>query len=145
MPQNCCSSHLKLLRKMRKRTTTWVASWRTKVSELEAIDELKRAVELQRDFADGYRALGLASQRTGDANGAIAAFRRVVELQPDNPDARNNLGLALVQSGDAANAVVEFQTALRLQPETVVTAEIWAWLTCSEQISTQRLRNSALQ
>jgi len=51
----------------------------------EAAAELDRALELDQEIPSGYQRLGLAKLRSGDEDGAIAAFRRSVE-QGANPD-----------------------------------------------------------
>jgi Flp pilus assembly protein TadD len=60
---------------------------------------------------------GLALDRSGDTNSALAAFRRSVEANPENAEARFAVGRVALKLGQAQQAAGEFQTVLRLQPE----------------------------
>lgn len=58
------------------------------VNELdEAFEHLEQALELDRSNPGVYRSLGMAHQRAGNKQEAIANFRRYLELAGDPPDA----------------------------------------------------------
>ena len=72
----------------------------------EALEELRKAAALKPDWFDLQIELGLASQRAGDGEGAVAAFGEAVKLRPQDAEAYNDLGLALIQKGDARGRLV---------------------------------------
>lgn len=49
-----------------------------------AIDEYKKALELNRDYANAFYNLGLAYLKIKDNDSALAAFREVLRLVPDS-------------------------------------------------------------
>ena len=101
---------------MPKRTTISDWFYKTNTAPMQAIEELKGD-----QAATGFRGcpatLGALLQRSGDNEGAVAAFRSVARLRPQDADAHNNLGLALIQSGDAAGSIPEFESAIRIKPD----------------------------
>lgn len=59
---------------------------------------------------------GLALDRSGDRNSALASFRRAVEANPESPEAHFGAGRLLLALGRAQEAASELETVLRLQP-----------------------------
>jgi Flp pilus assembly protein TadD len=64
---------------------------------------------------DAYT-LGVALDRSGDKDAALAQFRRAVQLGPADARTRGALALALVQSGAAVEALPHFAESVRLSP-----------------------------
>ncbi|MCP4662182.1 MAG: tetratricopeptide repeat protein [bacterium] len=60
--------------------------------------------------------LGIARQRLGWTEGAIAQFRQVLQKTPDRPEPNFNLGLLLTAEGKFEEAAVFFQRTLELRP-----------------------------
>jgi len=60
--------------------------------------------------------LGIARQRLGWTEGAIAQFRQVLEEAPDRPEPNFNLGLLLLGEGKFEQAAALFQRTLELRP-----------------------------
>lgn len=60
--------------------------------------------------------LGIARQRLGWTEGAIAQFRQVLEEAPDRPEPHFNLGLLLLGEGKLEEAAVLFRRTLELRP-----------------------------
>ena len=83
----------------------------------DALEEFKRCAALKPDWFELQVELGIASQRAGDIDAAIAAFEHAAKLNPQDAEVYNDLGLALVQKGDAAGSLPQFQKALQLRPE----------------------------
>ncbi|MFD5825485.1 tetratricopeptide repeat protein [Lentzea sp. NPDC060358] len=75
----------------------------------EAIHHLDRATRLQHDFAEWWRALGVAQSRKGDYTAAVNALSEAVRLNPADADAYSSLGGAhrriARESGDRAELV----------------------------------------
>ncbi len=75
---------------------------------------------------------GLAAQRAGDVEKAIAAYRTAVATEPRLAPAQFNLGQLLRQRGDIAAAAIAFDAAVRLRPGA---ADAWVSLgVCREQL-----------
>ena len=66
----------------------------------DAVDFLKKIVELQPDDARGWHDLGDALAAEGRTEEAQEAFQRAVELDPENSSALANLGHASLAVGD---------------------------------------------
>ncbi|MGH9613857.1 MAG: tetratricopeptide repeat protein [Bryobacteraceae bacterium] len=60
---------------------------------------------------------GIAAQKQGRLNEAIAEFRKVTELAPDLPAAFVNLGAAYMQSRNYGAAIAPLKRALELNPD----------------------------
>ena len=61
---------------------------------LQAIEQYRKAVELNTTFAAGYARLGLCYTKVGQYDLAIQALKRACDLQPASPQLWNNLGYA---------------------------------------------------
>ncbi len=82
----------------------------------EAVESLRRAVELRPTYVVAINNLGIALRELGQAKEALAQFRRAVELEPAFAPARTNLGQALLNYKEAEEALVHCQEAVRLDP-----------------------------
>jgi eukaryotic-like serine/threonine-protein kinase len=85
----------------------------------EAIQELRRALEISPTSDDAHRRLGMAYLRTGKADEAIAALRKAVEINPFFWNNHNALGAAYLQIGDYAASVASNTRVVELEPENV--------------------------
>jgi Flp pilus assembly protein TadD len=83
----------------------------------EALDGLKRAVELDPDLPSARYELGKALIQTDDIQGAVAQFRKTIELLPEYASAWGNLGAALGELEDFAGASFALARAVELDPE----------------------------
>ncbi len=70
----------------------------------EALDFLKRAVQLQPGDWSLYSATGVAYDQTGDYANARLAYQQALAMQPGNASVLNNYALSRMQAGDAAGA-----------------------------------------
>src|SRR5262249_23474210 len=82
----------------------------------EAEAALRKAIDLQPDYAQAHYNLGLALRNQGKLAEAEAAFRKAIELQPDFAEAYVGLGLALKNQGKLAEAVKAYRRAVELKP-----------------------------
>ena len=85
----------------------------------KASGEIRKAVQLDPNFAEGYRWLGdlLVSSPRRIYDQAIQAYQKAVELWPDYADAFVGLGDARQAKGQYDEAIAEYQKALALEPE----------------------------
>lgn len=82
----------------------------------EALPVLRESAARHPGFAIDTYTLGVALDRTGDKNAALAQFRRAVQLAPGEARTRGALALALMQSGGAAESLPHFAESVRLSP-----------------------------
>jgi type IV pilus assembly protein PilF len=79
-----------------------------------ALEEAKRAVQIDPTFAEAYGLLGLIYMQLDDRPAADSNFSRALQIDPSNPDLNNNYGWFLCQQpGRERDAVGYFQRALR--------------------------------
>jgi len=74
---------------------------------------------IQWERADDFDALierGLAQQRSGDLQGALADYDRAL-LQKRSALVLNNRGCALLESGETARAITDLREAIALEPD----------------------------
>jgi tetratricopeptide (TPR) repeat protein len=83
----------------------------------EAIEEMKRAVNLAPNSDEGYRGLASAYLRSGRKNEAIEAYEKAIQIAPYYWNNHNELGLAYLELGDYGKAVPTFQRIVELAPE----------------------------
>jgi tetratricopeptide (TPR) repeat protein len=69
-----------------------------------------------RKHTQAYENPGLAKQRKGDLDGAIADFSQAIELDPRLADAYQNRGLAKSSKGDSQGSADDYERAKKLKP-----------------------------
>lgn len=77
-----------------------------------ALQDLKRAVELDDENSEAYNALGVLYQRVDDYANAEASFKKAVALKSDNYGARNNYGRFLCGRGKYPEAFAQFHQVI---------------------------------
>jgi len=82
-----------------------------------ALEELRRAAELQPRSAQAWLGLAEKLKQAGDLTGAEQQYRRAIAIQPDFAAAYDGLATLLLESGRAAEAAAAFREAVRLSPE----------------------------
>ena len=93
------------------------AELRSKGSVGEAINHLKKALEIKPDYADAHINLANILLQQGKLNEAITHFQWVLQIIPDYPEVHNNLGSALLQKGRVDEAMAHCRKALQLKPD----------------------------
>lgn len=76
-----------------------------------ALEEAKRAVQIDSRYAPAHGLLGLIYMDIGDRGEAEASFGRALRLEPDNSSILNNYGWFLCQTGRERESVDFFQRA----------------------------------
>jgi tetratricopeptide (TPR) repeat protein len=64
----------------------------------EAIEALSKTVELQPDYVEAHYLLGVAFEKQGNAQQALAAFQRSLQLNPNNIDAMSEIAVLLTSA-----------------------------------------------
>jgi len=83
----------------------------------EAVDEYKKAIELDRNSADLHHGLGLAYMKLSDRAKATEAFKEAIRLRPGWAEAHYDLGRAYHELGQYEAAASSFEEAIRLEPD----------------------------
>jgi Flp pilus assembly protein TadD len=82
----------------------------------EAIARLRKAVEIDPEFAAAHMNLGYALDKKGNLDEAIVQFRRTLELTPGSAAARYNLASLLARKGNLAEAIAQYRKVLEADP-----------------------------
>lgn len=80
----------------------------------DAIDALQKATVFLPDDASAHNTLGVALQKAGRINEALAEFRLAVQFNPKHFEAHGNLGNTLRDMGKVSEAVACYRTALSI-------------------------------
>jgi len=74
-----------------------------------AVRSFRRAVALDRDFAEAYNMLGFSLRKLGRIKQALANYETALKLKPDFPEAREYYGEAHLQNGDLEAALEQYR------------------------------------
>jgi len=83
----------------------------------QAIEHLKRAIELRNDFTPARVKLGTVLVGQGRLDEARKCFSAAIRLEPGAVDAHVNLGIAAASQGDLAGATNALADALAIDPD----------------------------
>jgi tetratricopeptide (TPR) repeat protein len=83
----------------------------------EAVEEMKRAVELAPNSDEAYRRLATANLRLGKKNEAMEAYQKALQIGPYYWANYNAIGNAYYELGDYDRALTAFQRIVELAPE----------------------------
>lgn len=82
-----------------------------------AVDNYRKAIEHQADFAEAFYNLANTLNLLGRTNDAIENYRAALKYKPDFADAYNNLGTALENQKEFAEAESSYRQAIYLKPD----------------------------
>jgi tetratricopeptide (TPR) repeat protein len=80
----------------------------------EALEHIRKALELDPDFADGHNVLGIILARMGKLDDAAAQLEKAVALTPNSTEYRFNLGRIPAARRSFAEAIPQFEKAVAL-------------------------------
>ena len=83
----------------------------------EAVEEMKRAVDLAPNSDEGFRRLAAAYLRSGQRNEAIEAYQKAIQIAPYYWTNYNALGAAYYELGDYDRALTTYQRVVELAPD----------------------------
>ena len=75
----------------------------------EAIRNFRKAVSLNRDYAEAYNMLGFCLRKLGRVKEALAHYEKALKLKPDFPEAREYYGEAHLQNDNLAGALEQYR------------------------------------
>jgi len=82
-----------------------------------AINNYKKALKINPDYADAYNNMGNALKDKGDLEAAIESYKQALKIKPDYAQAYNNMGNALRKKGDSEVAIESYKQALKIKPD----------------------------
>jgi superkiller protein 3 len=82
----------------------------------QAIEHLRKALQLKPDFADAENNLGAYLAQMGNQKDAEAAFRAALTINPYSAGTRENLGRLLAAEADWKQAAFHLKKAVQLDP-----------------------------
>jgi len=74
----------------------------------DALEDFKKAVSLNANYAEAYNMLGYCTRQLGHAADAFAFYDKALSLKPNFPEAREYYGEAYLQAGDLTKAVQQY-------------------------------------
>ena len=83
----------------------------------KAIEEFRKAIEIDPNYIEVYQCLGDAFFRMGQLDNAMQAYEKVRQLDPDNLNVLENLGVIFANRGDYKKAVWQWGEVLKKNPE----------------------------
>ncbi|MGR3311302.1 MAG: glycosyltransferase [Candidatus Brocadiales bacterium] len=81
---------------------------------MDAIKELKRAIEIDPKYAEAYNALGIVYSIQSRYQQAILAFKEAIRIKPDFVMAYKNLGVAYANHKEFTLAAQAFDAAIKI-------------------------------
>jgi Tfp pilus assembly protein PilF len=87
----------------------------------EAINEFRRAVEIDPAFVEAHTNLGNFLAQRGSRQEAIDHLRRALQIDPAFVNAHNTFGNILADTGELDDAIGHFRKALQINPELAMT------------------------
>lgn len=85
----------------------------------EATASIKKALELDPEYADAWNHLGNLYLARNNLDEAAKHFEKTVELDPAHVKALNNLGFVYSQKGEIERGIEHFQLTVQLDPNNV--------------------------
>ena len=82
-----------------------------------AIDDFRKAVELNSDYAEAYYNLGVSYGDLGEIESAKKAYKNALRINNNYPTAQNNLGQILFTQGEFKESISHFEWALEFKPD----------------------------
>jgi len=89
----------------------------------KSIEELKKAIELKKNYAIAYYNLGLSLMGLEDFDQAINEFKNAIKYQPDLVQPHNQLALIYLKKNMKQKARKKFQKVMELAPESLLAEE----------------------
>jgi protein O-mannosyl-transferase len=82
----------------------------------ESIDHYKKAIQLDKHYADPLSNIAVAYSLKGEIDQAIAALKGAINIFPNYPEAYNNLGTLLLKKKNYEDAEKSLNMAIKLRP-----------------------------
>ncbi len=86
---------------------------------LEAIDEYRKALEIDSTFSPSYNQMGYCHRFLGQYNEAEKSFKKYIELIPNDPNPYDSYAELLMKMGRYEESIPQYEKALSLNPNFV--------------------------
>jgi serine/threonine protein kinase/predicted Zn-dependent protease len=83
----------------------------------KAIEELKKALEIDPNYAEAIQSLGLYYRYKGDFEKALEVFKKYAFVSPDQANTIDNLANLYFREGRFEEAIAKFKEALSVRPD----------------------------
>jgi tetratricopeptide (TPR) repeat protein len=83
----------------------------------KAIEEYKKATELNPNYSTAYNILGYAYRQNADYANAEQAFKKYIELIPNDPNPYDSYGELLLKMGKYEDSITQYRKALSIDPK----------------------------
>ncbi|MDP8263150.1 MAG: tetratricopeptide repeat protein [Candidatus Ancaeobacter aquaticus] len=94
----------------------------------DAIEKYRKALELNPDYFDAYRGLGLVYIKLKQYDDAFKSFLIAYELSPEDPEVNYCLGVCYPIMGDKDKGAWHYKKYLELSPETPDKEKVEQWI-----------------
>jgi tetratricopeptide (TPR) repeat protein len=81
-----------------------------------AIDDLSKAIKLNKNFAEAYADRGAVKEEKGDSKGALSDYNKAIEVNPRLARAYYNRGLLRRRKNEAQQAIADYTKAIEIDP-----------------------------
>lgn len=81
-----------------------------------AIEQYKKATELEPSYSTAYNLLGYAYRQSGDFAGAEKAFQKYIQLIPSDPNPYDSYAELLLKMGRFDDSIAQYRKALEIDP-----------------------------
>ncbi len=85
-------------------------------AQTQAVDALRKALEINPSSAQEHLNLGLALLRAGQSEEGVAEIEKAKQIDPSLPHTYFNLGIEFKKTGDIDRSITEFEQMLKLTP-----------------------------
>lgn len=85
----------------------------------EAIEQYRKATEIEPGYSGAYNILGYAYRQNGDFASAEKAFQKYIELIPKDPNPYDSLAELLLKMGRFDDSIAQYRKALKIDPNFV--------------------------
>jgi tetratricopeptide (TPR) repeat protein len=82
----------------------------------DAIEQYKKATELEPSYSTAYNLLGYAYRQSGDFAGAEKAFQKYIQLIPSDPNPYDSYAELLLKMGRFDDSIAQYRKALEIDP-----------------------------
>ena len=86
---------------------------------VDALQAFKKSTQLNPNYAEGYKNLGITFEENDQYLEAIKAYSKAIEIMPNYAEAHNNMGNALQAQGKFNEAIQSYRKTLEIKPDYV--------------------------
>jgi Flp pilus assembly protein TadD len=108
----------------------------------EAVEEFRKATEIDPKFVLAHLNLGIALHAKGEADEALTEFRKILEIDPQDYKARMNVAVILSEQGKSTEAIAVLREVLSRFPKDPKAHNVLAWTLATNPDADGRYTNA---